>query len=144
MKTDIAGAMLVAVMVLTGGSSGVLWAGTPHPWLGRHFPPEQRTPLTTGEVSFQRKLCRIVYQIRAGEAGIQVAAALYFTPRFVPRRPKAVTLEILLLDASGVCIDLIDREVAVTAAPVTFRFTVTNPAVRSVRTYYTLHYPGEA
>lgn len=143
-NTSFWGALLMCAILAGVHPPGLATADSqsiPSPWLGQRFAPDQQTLLVPGETDFTRKLCRITYQIRAATPGVSVEAALFFNPRFVPRRPASVTLEILLLDRQGVCVAQIDQELAVTGEPLSFAFTVADTAVTAVRTYYTLHYP---
>ncbi len=70
-----------------------------------------------------------------------VEGRLTFNPRFVPRRPRAIDLEILLISAAGICTRQINQHLMVTADEVVFVFQVPPTAgTRYLRTYYTLHY----
>ena len=110
-------------------------------WIGQHFPAAQLVALRDGEATFARKLCTIQYLMRRQEAFFAVEGRLTFNPRFVPRRPRAIDLEILLISAAGICTRQINQHLMVTADEVVFVFQVPPTAdTRYLRTYYTLHY----
>ncbi len=110
-------------------------------WVGHRFSPEQLVALRSGEATFARKLCTIHYHIRRQDDHFTVQGRLEFNPRFVPRRPRAIDLEILLVNAQHMCTGQINQHHAVTADEVPFAFQVpATPPNHFVRTYYTRHY----
>ena len=110
-------------------------------WIGHQFEPEHCIAIQAGRTRFTRKLCQIVYRISPNAAGYAVEGVLSFNPKFVPRRPRRIDLEILLIDRTFVCIEQINMGRDVGPGPVDFRFEVpSDGGARYLRTYYTLHY----
>lgn len=110
-------------------------------WIGRQFEPEHGIASQAGRTRFTRKLCPIVYRIKPIAAGYAVKGVLSFNPKFVPRRPRRIDLEILLIDRTFVCIEQINMDRDVGPGPVDFHFEVPfDGGARYLRTYYTLHY----
>ena len=136
MKAFIIG---LSFFFVTAGSS--LGGKDDQVWIGQHFRPEQLVALRDGEATFARKLCTIHYRMHRRGDHFTVEGRLTFDPRFVPRRPRAIDLEILLINAAHVCTRQIDRHLEVTADQVVFVFKVPQkPLPQYLRTYYTLLY----
>ena len=73
--------------------------------------------------------------------GFAIDGYVTFNPKFVPRLPRSLDLEILLIDKDFICIDQINLKREVVAPPVHFNVLV--PADSDavyLRTYYILHY----
>ncbi len=110
-------------------------------WVGHRFRPEQLVALHEGEATFTRKLCTITYRMQKLGSTFIVEGQLVFNPRLVPRRPRAIDLEILLINARHICTRQINQHHPVSVEPVRFVFRVPPGSDgRFLRTYYTLHY----
>jgi hypothetical protein len=110
-------------------------------WVGQPFQPEQCVAIQKGETTFRRKLCRIDYRIVPSAGGYAVEGVLSFNSKFVPRRPRRIDLEILLIDRSFVCIEQINMHREVGPGAVDFSFAVPGGSqARYLRTYYILQY----
>ena len=136
MKTILM-ALLLVIVSLRPAVAG----NAAKPWIGHRFQPEQCVAIRDGQATFQRKLCRIDYSMKQMADGVHIEGHLTFNPRFVPRPPKVVDLEVLLIDREFVCIGQIDITREVDTPPVHFVIRVPSGSNASyLRTYYTLHY----
>ena len=134
-------AILPALLVAIVSALPVSAAATSKPWIGHQFQSEQCVPIREGQITFKRKLCRIDYRINPKDGGYHIEGYLTFNPRFVPRLPKSVDLEILLMDTRFVCTEQINLHRAVDKPSLYFAIAVPPTALaRYIRTYYTLHY----
>ena len=110
-------------------------------WLGKKFRPQECVQIKAGEFEVNRKLCRIRYRISMENTHYEIKGTLDFNKKFVPRNPKRVELELLLIDNDYVCRKQINIEKKVNQIPLSFSLiTLKNPDHMYVRTYCTLYY----
>ena len=110
-------------------------------WLGKKFRPQECHEIKAGEFEVKRKLCRIRYRIRQKKTNYEIKGTVVFNKKFVPRNPKRVELELLLIDNDYVCRKQINIEKEVIETPLSFSMiTVKDPDQMYIRTYYTLYY----
>ena len=128
---------LVALILVSGAAMAQDHKG----WLGKKFRPQECLEIKAGEFEVKRKLCRIRYCIRQKKTNYEIKGTLDFNKKFVPRHPKRVELELLLIDNGYVCRKQINIDKKVTLTPFSFSMiTVKNPDQMYIRTYYTLYY----
>lgn len=129
--------LLLAIVSLMPAIAGE----TDNVWIGHRFKPEQCVTIRAGEETFTRKLCRIDYRIKKTAGAHDIEGLLTFNTKFVPRRPRVVDLEILLIDRQFTCIEQINISRIVDMPPVRFDLRVPSDSrALYLRTYYTLHY----
>lgn len=128
---------LLAIMSLMPAIAGE----TDKAWIGHRFQPNQCVTIRAGDETFTRKLCRIDYRMKKTAGAYGIEGQLTFNAQFVPRLPRAVDLEILLIDRQFICIKQINISRAVDTMPVPFGFRVPSDSdAVYLRTYYTLYY----
>jgi len=110
-------------------------------WVGRQFRPEQCVKITPGRVTFKRKLCAIIYNIKQKDSIYTVEGLLRFDKKFIPDTVSHVDLEVLLIDEKWTCTKQLNLYAGVAGHQAKFFFRADNiPAQRYVRTYYVIHY----
>ncbi len=121
--------------------SNLVFAQQEKGWVGFKFSPEICLRIQEGEFEVQRKLCKITYPITLQDKRYDTTGRLSFFKKFVPKTPKRIELEILLIDGQFVCRRQINLDRDVEEIPLIFSLTLdstTQPEY--IRTYYTLYY----